>query len=746
MSAGRFEDERLITGAGCFVADLIPERAAWCSFVRSPVAAGAVETVDLAGTRQAPGVVAAYAAADLALPDLPATPEWGFTAAPGMDRPVLARDRVRFVGEAVAVVVAESAVQAADAAGLAYVDVEPGPAVVTMRDALDGDVLVFPDTESNVVAADTLVAGPEPVGGDLVESTVVVDHPRLAAAPLETLAMLAAPEGAGIRVWVGHQAPHRMRRDLAALLGLDEDSVRVSVPDVGGSFGMKRFFPEYAAVAKAALQLQRPVAWVQPRRDLFLAGTQGRAQRHEVTLWADHAGRIKRARFRLTSDLGAYPHTGALVPTLSRLVATGLYHIPCVEFERTAVVTNLPPTAPYRGAGRPEAALAIERAVDALARRLAIDPAEVRHRNLVTELPHRTALGALLDSGDYPAALDRALELVDYEGVRREQAARRERGEPPIGVGIGAFLERAGGAADSSEFGSVAVAADGTLVVRTGSTSAGQGHETVWRRVVAQVFDVAPERVDLRAGDTAEVASSTGSFASRSAQIGASAVWRSARGVRATAARLAAEMLEADEADIVVARGAFAVAGTPDDQVTLAQVAREAAARGVALSHAETYSPGAQTFPYGVHVAVVEVDVETGVVTPQRLAAVDDVGRVLDEAIVEGQLHGSVMQGLAAAMAEEMRYDDLGQPLTTTLLDYPVPTAMSMPPLASARLEHPAPSNPLGVKGAGEGGCIGMPPALLNATVDALAPYGVTELQIPLSPGQVWQALHAARP
>ncbi len=732
MSGGRFEDDRLVTGAGRFVADLVPPDALHCAFVRSPMAAGELVGVDLTAARDAPGVAAVYVAAELGVPDVPATAGWGADA-PGRDRPVLARDRVRFTGEAVAVVVAATAVQAADAAGLAWVDIEPQPAVVSMWEARE--------EPSNVVFTDDFAAGPEPAGAGLVEVTVTVDHPRLAAAPVEPLAFLAVPDGGGLRVWVGHQSPHRLRGELAILLGLDEQAVRVTVPDVGGSFGQKRFFPEYAVVARAALLLQRPVAWVQTRRELFLAGTQGRGQHHEVTLSADAGGRIHRARFRLTADLGAYPHTGALIPKLSRLVATGLYDIPRVEYETVAVVTNLPPTAAYRGAGRPEAALAIERAVDALARRLGLDPAEVRRRNFVAAFPHRTPTGAVLDSGDYRAALDRALELAGYAWVREEQAARRERGEPPLGIGIGAFVERAGGTADSSEFGSVELGAGGRLVVRTGSTSAGQGHETVWRRVAAEVFGIDPAVVDLHAGDTGEVAASTGSFASRSAQIGASAVRRCAEAVRDAAARVAAELLEADPADIVAVPGGFGVAGVPGSRVALAEVA---AAAGP-LRHEETYSPGAQTFPYGVHVAVVEVDIETGVVTPIRLVAVDDVGRVLDEAIVAGQLHGSVLQGLAAALVEEMRYDAEGQPLTTTLIDYPVPTAVSVPPLDHDRLEHPAPSNPLGVKGAGEGGCIGMPPAILNATIDALAPYGVTDLQIPLTPGRVWQAIQEAR-
>jgi carbon-monoxide dehydrogenase large subunit len=348
------------------------------------------------------------------------------------------------------------------------------------------------------------------------------------------------------------------------------------------------------------------------------------------------------------------------------------------------------------------------------------------------------------DSGDYAAALERALELARYDDVRRQQAVRRRRGDTPLGIGIGAYVERAGGAPESWEYGRVALAPDGTVITRTGSTSAGQGHETAWRRVVAAAFDLDPAAVVLHAGDTAEVADSVGSFASRSAQIGASAIWRSAERVRAAATDVAATILEVAAADVEVADGGFRVVGVPDTWISLAQVAHAARLQDIELTAEERYSPGAQTFPYGVHVAVVEVDLDTGLVTPRHLVVVDDVGVQLDEMIVAGQVHGSVVQGIGAALFEAVRHDAGGQPQTTTFMDYLVPAAGVGAPLTTAHLCHPAPSNPLGVKGAGEGGCIGMPPAIVNATLDALAPWGVTELQIPLTPDRVWRALRDA--
>ena len=660
-----------------------------------------------------------------------------------MDRPMLASDRVTFVGEAIALVVAESAAIAEDAASLVFVEIDPSEAVVTIEDAIADERLVHPAAETNVAFQDRKVLGPELPDG-LTAVTVTVEHPRLAPSPIEALAALAIPSDAGLHFIVGVQSPHQLRTELADVLDMPADQVRVEVPDVGGAFGMKRFYPEYAVVAKAALLQGRPVLWAQSRREIFLAGSHGRGQRHELTLHADPDGVIHGAKFRLLADTGAYPHRGVMIPLFSRLVATGLYDIPHVDFEIVAAVTNLAPTAPYRGAGRPEAALAIERAVDALAAALQMDPAEVRRRNFVATLPHETPTGARLDSGDYRAALERALELAEYDAVREQQEERRRSGGNPIGIGIGAFVERAGGQPDSWEFGEVEIGATGKLLARTGSTSAGQGHATAWQRVVAEVFDVAPAAIAVFSGDTTLVADSVGTFASRSVQIGASALWRCAERVRLLAAELVAEMLEASPADIEIHGGAFHVAGVPDQAVTLAAVAEFAAAREVELRSDERYSPGAQTFPYGIHIAVVEVDTDTGVVTPLSLVAVDDVGTIVDEMLVTGQVHGSVMQGVGAALFEQMHYSEDGQPRAATFVDYQLPSAMQMPPLLTDHLSHPAPSNPLGAKGAGEGGCIGMPPAIVNATIDALSQFGVSDLQIPLTPQVVWGAIRAA--
>ncbi|HSL26364.1 MAG TPA: molybdopterin cofactor-binding domain-containing protein, partial [Acidimicrobiia bacterium] len=425
-------------------------------------------------------------------------------------------------------------------------------------------------------------------------------------------------------------------------------------------------------------------------------------------------------------------------------LVTGLYDIEDVRADTTIVVTNRAPTGSYRGAGRPEAALAIERAVDAFAVAAGMDPAEVRRRNFIGSLPYRTVTGALYDSGEYRGALDLALDLVDEKAVRAEQLRRRQLRLDPIGLGIGAFVERAGGAIDTGEWGRVSVNPDGTVVVATGSVASGQGHETVWRRLVASTLAVPVDQVRFVAGDTGEVAEGVGTFASRSAQVGASAAWRAAVAVRERARAIASELLEAAAADLVLAEGKFGVAGAPGSEVSWAEVAAAAQEQGVELVTEEMYIPHAQTFPYGVHIAVVEVELATGAVHLRNLVAVDDCGEVLDPMIVEGQLHGSLMQGLGQALLEEIRYDDDAQPLTSTLMDYLVPSAAMPFPLTTGRLYSAAPSNPLGVKGTGEAGCIGGPAAVLNAVHDALSPWGVAKLNLPLTPNKVWSAIRKA--
>lgn len=726
-------DARFVTGGGRYLADLAGPDALHAWFVRSPIAHGRIRETDTSEAGDLPGVVGVFTAADLDLADIGAQTGRGPEAA-GMERPVLARDTVRHVGEPVAVVVAQSARQAEDAASAVWLDLEELPAISDPDGAASSETLLFPTAGTNRVVHSVQGEAPQP--GKVQVTVETVSH-RLAPTAIEPLGVLARLTDDILEVWCGHQAPHRLRAQLAGLLEMAADQIRVRVPDVGGAFGMKgMLFPEYPVVAALATRLDAPVVWLQTRREHMQSGTHGRAMRHRVTLHGDEQGGITGAGIHILADVGAYPHNGSQIPLFSRLVATGLYDIEEVEVEIEVVVTNLAPTGSYRGAGRPEAALAIERAIDAYARRIERDPLEVRMQNLVTDLPHRTPTGAVYDSGDYSAALSRAIELIDVPSFRAEQRRRRIEALDPIGLGVAAFIERAGGAVESGEYARVEVG-DDAIHVRVGSSDSGQGHHRLWTSLATSVLGVG--RVVVHAGDTGEVSAGVGSFASRTTQIAGSAVVRMAEQVREDGRRRAADLLEAAMEDVEYEAGDYRVRGAPGSGISIFELAAH-----TELTAEEMFIPGAQTFPYGVHVAEVEVLRQTGEVKVRRIVAVDDCGTVLDPHMVEGQLLGSLAQGLGQALLEEVRYDDAGQPLSASLMDYLVPTAADMPPVVSDRLIHPAPSNPLGAKGAGEAGCIGLPPAILNAVVDALWDDGVRDLQLPLRPDRIWAALQRA--
>jgi carbon-monoxide dehydrogenase large subunit len=744
--AHRLEDGPLVTGRGTYVADLIDDQTLHCAFVRSPIAHGIVSPPDLEEAIAMPGVVSAHRADTLALPDLPSSPGGpGVAPAIGMGQPPLARGRVRYVGEPIAVVVAETAAEAVDAADAVWPEVDPLPVVSDLGTAHTDEGLLFPDTGSNLVEERTVASpGPAPVYERTAEIEMMI--PRLSPVTIEPLAILVRPAPYGLEVWCGHQAPGRLPKTLGPLLGLDPAAIRARVPDVGGAFGTKGpFYPEYAVVAALAMRLDQPVVWIQTRSEQMATGTHGRGMMVKARIGGDVDGRIRGLHYEIIGDLGAYPNAGSRIPFFTQFVSQGLYDVEHFEATARAVVTNRAPTGPYRGAGRPEGALLVESAVDAFAAEIGVAPEVVRFKSFLrpASWPHATHTGALYDSGDYPAALQLALDTVDVGKWRAEQARRREMGANPLGIGIGSFIERAGGAIGTGEYGMVELAPDGSIVVRTGSTPSGQGHRTVWSQIAAEIFAVPPERVVFYAGDTHEIAESVGSYASRSAQLGGSAVFRMATAVRDQARKVASEMLEAAEADLELVEGAFRVVGSPGSEITLAEVATRAAELGIELAADEMFNPNAQTFPYGTHIAVVEVLRDTGEVDLLQLVTVDDCGEVLNPMIVEGQLHGSVMQGIGSALLESFVYDEDGQPLTTNLVTYLIPTATQPMPLVSRRLTHPAPSNPLGAKGAGEAGCIGVPPAILNAVRDALRPDGVTRLDLPLTQHRVWEAIHA---
>ena len=739
----RSEDHRLLTGQGSFVSDLIDPDTLHIGFVRSPVPHGTITSLAVDDAESMPGVIRVVTGDSLELEAIPAP---ALFRRSDLTRPLLASQVVRYVGEPIVAVVAESPSQLQDAIDAIWVDLDEMPPTMAPTADEPGDPLFV---EGNLLSRE-LLRGPNRVTGDMpISVTIEVANQRLAPVAIEGLAIICEPDPAGrLTVTCSHQTAHRLRDELAAVLHLNRSEIRVVVPDVGGAFGLKgMFFTEYAVTCAMAMELNRPVAWEERRREHLTAGTHGRGSHHVVTLEGDRSGRIRRAQFEISLDVGAYPHSSAPLPSLMRAVAAGLYDIEDVQVWTNVLVSNKAPIGSYRGAGRPEAAYAIERAIDAFARKAGLDPVEVRRRNLIHQsaLPYRTQTGSVYDSGHYRAALDMAMGLVGETRLRAEQQRRLDAGENPIGMGVGAFIESAGGIALQGEYGSVAIVESGDIVIRTGSVAAGQGHATVWSQIAADVFDVDPSRVRVVAGDTDEVGDGVGTYASRSAQVGASAAYRMAVSVQKQAARLAADLLEASPADIEVHQGSFRVVGVPGSELSLAELARRARDRHSSLSDSEMFNPRAQTFPYGVHVAVLEVDLTTGLVKLLQMVAVDDCGNVLNPMIVDGQLQGSLVQGIGQALLEGVEYDEDGHPLTGTMLDYRIPAASDVPPIVTERLTHPAPSNPLGVKGTGEAGCIGAPPAIVNAALDALAPYGVTDLDMPLRPDRVWEAIQAGR-
>jgi carbon-monoxide dehydrogenase large subunit len=690
------------------------------------------------------GVVGVFTAADLDLP-----PARAMAGDGALDRPLLARDRVRFVGEPVAVVVAATRAQAFDAAELVEVATQP-LGVVTDADAAlaPGAPLLFPAFGAN----ETTGRHPAARGAGWTDAEVVVrarfvNH-RVAPAPMEPNGCIAVPDGDRIDVWASTQSVFGVQREIAAALGLDATQVSVRAAAVGGGFGAKGgIYVEQVLVAALAHRLGVPIAWNETRHENLCNMTHGRGQHHDVEIGARRDGTIVGLRVRGVADVGAYPIRGAFVPMVTRFMASGTYRIPEIEFDARMVVTNTTPTGPYRGAGRPEAAALLERSIDVLARVLELDPVAVRRRNFVPPdaFPYRTATGATYDTGEYERALDEALTRSDYDEWRAEQAARRARGDRlQLGIGIGCYVEVSG---RGGEYGSVRVETDGTATVVTGSVPNGQGHETVWAQITSAVLGIPFGDVRVVHSDTDRVPHGVGTFGSRSLQLAGSAVHDASVAVLDTARGLVAHLLEAAEDDIVVFEdGRLGVVGTPASAVSWREIAR------VAAEHTGTDATGLEaeidfesdgTFPFGCHVAIVEVDTETGAVGLVRHVAVDDCGRVVNPVLAEAQVHGGIAQGVAQALFERVVYDGDGNPLTASFVDYAVPSAAELPSFEVFHTVTPTPRNPLGAKGIGESGTTGSTAAAWNAVVDALAPAGVVHLDMPFTPERVWHALQA---
>jgi carbon-monoxide dehydrogenase large subunit len=760
----RTEDPQLLTAGGTYVDDLrVPElaTAARATFVRSPIAHALITGIDASAAREAPGVVAVLTVADMNdLPPPPPAPEDGGGGGEGAPlplggpwaEPLLAVDRVRFVGEPVAIVITDDRYQGEDAAELVSVDYEPLPAVAHADEALAGETLLFPGTESNVAVT---IGSAGDGNGDssafdgcdvVVERTI--ENQRLAPVPMEGRAVAASWAGGKLTVWVSTQNAQIARFILAGALGLDPASIRVVAPDVGGGFGAKIGVDrDGLIVAWAARHTGRALRWAETRSENLVGMTHGRAQRHAIKIGGTRDGRILAYRLDIVQDTGAYPRLGGFLPFLTSLMAVGPYAIPQVQTAYRVVVSNTTPINAYRGAGRPEATAAIERAVDLFAAEIGMDPAEVRRINLVPKdkFPYSSPCGAVYDTGDYVAALDKVLTAAGYTELRAEQARRRERGDVlQLGIGLASYVEITAADAAGGETARLIVHGDGTATVYTGSSAHGQGHHTAWAMLVQSELGIPMANVTVIHGDTDLIPEGVGTYASRSLQLGGVAVQRAAIDVKEQARRVAADLMEASETDLELDTelGIWQVRGDPAASRTWADVAAHAGSEGLEAS--ANFTEGQPTFPFGSHLAVAEVDIETGKARLIRHVTVDDAGTVVSPLLAEGQRHGGIAQGVAQALLEEMVYDSEGNPVTSTLVDYAIITAAELPSFELLSSETPTTINPLGVKGIGEAGTIGATPATQNAVIDAVSHLGVSHIDMPTTPTRVWAAISAA--
>jgi carbon-monoxide dehydrogenase large subunit len=749
-SVRRVEDPDLLTGRGTFVGNLKIEGLARAVFVRSPIAHGRIANVDTSAAKTAPGVVAVLTADDLAI-----EPFHGFLVlSEACARPPLATDKVRFVGEAVVMVIAGTEAAALDAAELVVVDYDPLPAVADLELAVaDGAPPQFEELGTNVVFG-SRGRGENPLGDAVTTVRAHLENQRVAVLPMEGDAIAAIPgdggEGPKMTVYVSTQVPHGFMRAAGKTLGYHAGELRVVAPHVGGGFGGKAGLGyEHAAVIAAAAKLGRPIAWVQTRSENLVASPHGRGQLQWIDMGFDSEGRLTGMHCRVLADAGAYAGFGgglAIGPT--QMMAQGVYDIPAIRFDVVVAVTNTTPMGAFRGAGRPEAAEFLERMMDLAAGELGMDPVELRRRNLLPafDVPTTTVMGTTYDTGDYRLVLDEAVRLAGYEQLRSEQAARRASGDRwQMGIGVAVYVEvTAGGGGE--EFGSVEIHRDGTATIKVGTSAHGQGHATAFAMIVSDRLGIAMEDIRFVQSDTAAVPRGGGTGGSRSLQVGGSAVLAATDEVLRLAREVAAKELEASVEDIVVHDdGRVGVAGVPSRALTWAELAVASEDESGPLAASVDFKVEGATFPFGAHVSVVDVDVETGQVRPIRHIAVDDCGRIVNPMLVTGQQHGGIAQGMAQALWEEVVFDADGNPLTTNLADYAMPSAAEVPSFETYNTETPTPRNPLGAKGIGESGTIGSTPSVHNAVIDAVAHLGVRHIAMPCTPERVWRAIQSAR-
>ena len=745
----RREDPKFLTVGGSYVADLDLAGPVYLTFVRSSMAHARLESVDVTGALASPGVIAVYQNSDLDI--APLLPPMAFLNQE-MTRTVLGSEIVRYVGEPVVAIVSETAAQGADAAELVVIEYDPLAVVVDPEESRRDETLLFPGAGTNLALALDFGADSTLFDGCDVVVTRRIVNQRVAPCPLEVRSSAARMTETGrLEYYASTQAPHGVRDTLATSLGMEPDLVHVISPDVGGGFGAKAsVYPEEILVAWCARKLGRTVRWTETRSESMLGLVHGRGQIQDVTIGGNRDGKILAYRIDVIQDSGAYPAIGAMLPFMTRTMASGVYAIGKAECSTFSVVTNTMATGAYRGAGRPEATAAIERILDEFAAEIGMDPAEVRRRNLISKeaFPYTTPTGTEYDIGNYEPTLDLALEVAGYGELRAEQARRRAAGGAvQLGIGICCYVEITNGVPEG-EYGSVEVRPDGKVVVRTGTSPHGQGHVTAWSMLVADALGVPMEDIEIVHGDTDIVPRGVGTFGSRSLQVGGAAVSQAAGDVVELAKDLAADLLEAAREDIVLdkAAGRFHVAGSPAAARSWKELAEASVDRkgDPLMAEVDLASPGA-TFPFGTHISVVEVDTETGKVTLTRHIAVDDAGRIVNPLLAEGQVHGGIAQGVAQALLEEFVYDDQGNPMTSNLADYAFLSAAEVPSYESRFTETPTPRNALGAKGIGESGTIGSTPAVQNAVIDALSHLGVKHLDMPTTPVRVWEAIQLAK-
>ena len=756
----RREDPRLVQGLSHYVDDLRMADVLHVAILRSPHAHARISGINKDAAVALPGVVSVVTGADIgdsvgSVPCAAANPT--LRTPP---HPVLAQDAVRYVGEPVAAVVAEDSYTARDALDLIEVDYEPLPAVSDLEKALQpGSPVVhsqWPDNQAFTFECGTGDMDKARAEADVIIKQKIV-HQRLAPIPVETRGVVARyfPGENQLTVWSSTQIPHLLRAMLALVLGFPEHRIRIIAPEVGGGFGCKlNVYREEALLAHLAMKLKATVKWIEGRRENIQATIHGRGQVGTVEAAVKRDGTILGVTYDSLLDTGAYLQllTPGL-PPLTGLMISGCYKIPTLKFTSTGGFTNKVATDAYRGAGRPEATLVIERTMDLIARELDMDPVELRRKNFAqpTDFPLPVATGLAYDSGNYQGALDKALEIVGYDDLRAEQKRLREEGRY-LGIGFSTYVEicamgpSAALPAGGWESGTVRLDFTGKTTVLTGVSPHGQGEETTFAQIVSDELGVPIEDIAVLHGDTAIVPNGIGTFGSRGISVGGTAVYMATQTVKEKAEAIAANVLECSAEDLEFEDGKFTVKGVPDKGITIQEIALQAhvatklpAGMEPGLQATSVFEPSNFTFPFGTHICVVEVDTQSGEIEIKKYVAVDDCGKVINPMIVDGQVQGGIAQGLGQALLEEVVYDEDGQLLTGSLMDYAVPRAEDLPPLEFGRTETPSPVNPMGVKGVGEAGTIGSTPSIVNAVVDALAPFGVTHIDMPLKPEKIWR-------